>query len=154
MYAWFKPTQAKSAVDGQLRSRVDGQPIENATGNNGEFDPENPNIRYSVRPSKIFTDLSANQKSFLDKIGPEKLPQVLADRWRQLTDNLGLRIRQAGVDRYASLLRNDKALYGADTLEGSIADSSWVLARMSPAAGGAVHALLNNGRIYLTATRR
>lgn len=149
VYAWFKPTQAKSAVDGQLRSRVDGKPIKDATGNNGEFDPENPNIRYSVKPSKVFQDLTDKQKSFLDKIGPEKLPKVLADRWRQLTDNLGLRIRQAGVDRYAALLRNDQALYGADTLEGSIASSAWVLARMSPAAGGAVHALLNNGRIYL-----
>lgn len=104
---------------------------------------------FSVRPSKVFQDLTDKQKSFLDKIGPEKLPKVLADRWRQLTDNLGLRIRQAGVDRYAALLRNDQALYGADTLEGSIASSAWVLARMSPAAGGAVHALLNNGRIYL-----
>lgn len=104
---------------------------------------------FSVRPSKVFQDLTDKQKSFLDKIGPERLPKVLADRWRQLTDNLGLRIRQAGVDRYAALLRNDQALYGADTLEGSIASSAWVLARMSPAAGGAVHALLNNGRIYL-----
>ena len=104
---------------------------------------------FSVKPSKVFTDLTDKQKSFLDKIGPERLPKVLADRWRQLTDNLGLRIRQAGVDRYAALLRNDQALYGADTLEGSIASSAWVLARMSPAAGGAVHALLNNGRIYL-----
>lgn len=106
-------------------------------------------IRYSLKPSQHFKDLDADQKSFLDKIGPERLPQRLKDRWSQLTDNLGLRIRQAGVDRYAALLRNDKALLGEDTLEGSIASSAWVLARMSPSAGGAVSALLNNGRIYL-----
>lgn len=151
VYAWFKPTQAKSAVDGQLRSRVDGEPIKDATGNNGEFDPENPNIRYSVKLSDVFPDIKADADatSFSDKIGPEKLPQRMVDRWRQLTDNLALRFRQAAVDRYAPLMRNDQALYGADTLEGSIASSSWVLARMSQAAGGAVDAMLNHGRIYL-----
>lgn len=154
VYAWFEPTQAKSAVERQLISRVDRLPIEGATGNNGDFDPSNPDIRYSLKPSKVFKDLTAEQKTFLDKIGPERLPQRLKDRWSQLTDNLGLRIRQAGVDRYAALLRNDKALLGEDTLEGSIADSAWVLARMSPSAGGAVSALLNNGRIYLDAKEK
>lgn len=154
VYAWFEPTQAKSAVEGQLRSRVDRELIDGATGNNGEFDPANPDIRYSVKPSKFFDDLNDKQKEFLDKIGPERLPQRLSDRWKQLTDNLGLRIRQAGVDRYAALLRNDKALLGEETLEGSIASSAWVLARMAPAAGGAVSALLNNGRLYMDTTEK
>lgn len=123
--------------------------IKSATGNAGTFDPENADIRYSLKPSEHFKDLSDKQKGFLNKIGPERLPQRLSDRWRQLTDSLGLRIRQAGVDRYAALLRNDKALYGEDTLEGSIASSAWVLARMSHSAGGAMSAMLNNGRIYL-----
>lgn len=117
-------------------------------------EPSGAEIRYSLKPSKVFKDLTAEQKTFLDKIGPERLPQRLKDRWSQLTDNLGLRIRQAGVDRYAALLRNDKALLGEDTLEGSIASSAWVLARMSPSAGGAVSALLNNGRIYLDAKEK
>lgn len=116
-------------------------------------EPDGP-VRYSLKPSKVFKDLNAEQKSFLDKIGPERLPQRLKDRWNQLTDNLGLRIRQAGVDRYAALLRNDKALLGEDTLDGSIASSAWVLARMSPSAGGAVSALLDNGRIYLDAKEK
>lgn len=123
--------------------------IKSATDNVGTFDPANPDIRYSLKPSKHFKDLTDKQKDFLDKIGPERLPQRLSDRWRQLTDNLGLRIRQAGVDRYAALLRNDQALYGEDTLEGSIASSSWVLARMSHAAGGALSAMIDHGRIYL-----
>lgn len=130
----FRPEQVKSAI-----------------GNNGEFDPSSPDIRYSVRLADVFDDIKndADATSFSDKIGPEKLPQRMADRWRQLTDNLALRFRQAAVDRYAPLMRNDQALYGADTLEGSIASSSWVLARMSQAAGGAVDAMLNHGRIYL-----
>src|SRR5690606_30326208 len=40
-------------------------------------------------------------------------------------------------------------IYGEDTLEGSIASSSWVLARMSHSAGGALTAMLRYGRIYL-----
>jgi hypothetical protein len=145
--------QLGQVTPAQLRAMAKDALISMALAKRGElFGPAG--TMFSVRPSKVFKDLTDKQKSFLDKIGPEKLPQVLADRWRQLTDNLGLRIRQAGVDRYASLLRNDKALYGAETLEGSIADSSWVLARMSPAAGGAVHALLNNGRIYRDADQK
>lgn len=145
--------QVGQVTPAQLRAMAKDALVSMALAKRGElFGPAG--TMFSVKPSKVFTDLSANQKSFLDKIGPEKLPQVLADRLRQLTDNLGLRIRQAGVDRYASLLRNDKALYGAETLEGSIADSSWVLARMSPAAGGAVHALLNSGRIYRDADQK
>lgn len=128
--------------------------IKSTVGNRGTFDPSKADIRYSLKPSKVFKDLTAEQKTFLDKIGPERLPQRLKDRWSQLTDNLGLRIRQAGVDRYAALLRNDKALLGEGTLDGSIADSAWVLARMSPSAGGAVSALLNNGRIYLDAKEK
>src|SRR5690606_7721169 len=131
-YIVFQPEQIKSAI-----------------GNVGTFDPANPDIRYSIKPSEHFDDLTDEQKRFLDKIGPERLPRRLADRWRQLTDNLGLRIRQAGVDRYAALLRNDQAIYGEDTLEGSIASSSWVLARMSHSAGGALTAMLRYGRIYL-----
>lgn len=128
----FRPEQIKSAI-----------------GNDGSFDPANPDIRYSVKPSKHFKDLTDQQKEFLDKIGPTRLPQRLRDRMDQLTENLALRVRQAGVDRYAALLRNDQALLGEDTLEGSIASSAWVLARMSHSAGGAVSALMGNGRIYL-----
>lgn len=52
VYAWFNPTQAKSAVKEQLVSRVDRKPIPGATGNAGTFDPNNPDIRYSVAPDR------------------------------------------------------------------------------------------------------
>ena len=127
----------------------DSSQVKSATGNNGNFDPANPDIRYSLKPSEHFEDLTDKQKDFLNKIGREKLPVRLADQWKQWTERLGLRIRQAGVDRYAALLENDQALYGEDTLEGSIASSGWVLARMSHSAGGAMSAMLDAGRIYL-----
>lgn len=114
-------------------------------------DEEGRPVRYSKNLADQFDDLAgdAAARSMLEKIAPERLPQRLRDRWNQLTDNLALRIRTAGVDRYAPLLRNDQLLHGEDTLEGSIASSGWALARMSGAAGGALHAMLNNGRLYL-----
>src|SRR5690606_17958642 len=60
--------------------------IKSAVGNTGTFDPANPDIRYSIKPSEHFKDLTDEQKRFLDKIGPKRLPQRLSDRWRQLTD--------------------------------------------------------------------
>ncbi len=64
VYAWFTPTQAKSAVSEQLRSRVDGKPIEGATGNRGTFDPANPDIRMSVkRGDKPKPDAPVNIRS-------------------------------------------------------------------------------------------
>lgn len=97
---------------------------------------------------ELFDDLDEDQQAFMGKIGPRSLPRRARDRWRALKDNIGLRIRQAGIDRYAALLRNDKALLGEDTLEGSIASSSWVLARMSNSAGGALSAMMSTGRIF------
>lgn len=142
--------QVGQVTPAQLRAMAKDALVSMALDKRGELFGPAGNM-FSVKLSDVFPDIkaSADATSFSDKIGPEKLPQRMADRWRQLTDNLGLRIRQAAVDRYAPLMRNDQALYGADTLEGSIASSSWVLARMSQAAGGAVDALLNHGRIYL-----
>jgi hypothetical protein len=142
--------QLGQVTPAQLRAMAKDALVSMALAKRGElFGPAGTML--SVRLADVFDDIKndADATSFSDKIGPEKLPQRMADRWRQLTDNLALRFRQAAVDRYAPLMRNDQALYGADTLEGSIASSSWVLARMSQAAGGAVDAMLNHGRIYL-----
>lgn len=60
-----------------------------------------------------------------------------------------LKIRQGMVDRVAALKELDEQLYGESALGENITRSSWVLARMSNAANGALHALLHNGRIRL-----
>ena len=127
----------------------DSRNIKHAVGNRGTFDSSDPDIRYSVRPEDQFEDLDADQKSLMGKVGPQTFPQRMQDRMQELTENLGLRMRQAGVDRYAALMRNDYKLYGEDMLEGSIASSSWVLARMSESAGGALASMIKTGRIYL-----
>jgi ADP-Ribosyltransferase in polyvalent proteins len=59
VYAFFNSTQAKSAITDQLKSRVDGKLIDGATGNNGTFDPTNPDIRYSQ--GKAATGLPTSQ---------------------------------------------------------------------------------------------
>jgi hypothetical protein len=50
------------------------------------------------RPEDSFSDLNDKQKSFLKKIGFGK-KKSWAERKQELTENLGRRIRQAGVDR-------------------------------------------------------
>jgi hypothetical protein len=142
--------QLGQVTPAQLRAMAKDALVSMALDKRGELFGK-AGTMFSVRLADEFADIKADADatSFSDKIGPVTLPRRMADRWRQLTDNLGLRFRQAAIDRYAPLMRNDHALYGADTLEGSIASSSWVLARMSQAAGGAVDALLHHGRIYL-----
>jgi hypothetical protein len=44
VFAWFNPTQAKSAIEGKLNSRFDDAPIPNAVENQGTFDPSEPDI--------------------------------------------------------------------------------------------------------------
>lgn len=58
------------------------------------------------------------------------------------------------VDRYAALKEMDERLYGESALGENIQRSSWVLARMSNAANGALHAMLHNGRIKLNSQER
>jgi len=114
---------------------------------------------YSLRPNRshtsdAFTDLSDDQKSALNKIAPRSTPERAIDWFKRLSDRAMLKVRQGLVDRYAALRDLDEAARGEDILSSSITDSSWVLARMSSAAGGALHAMLNNGRIYLDAKEK
>lgn len=99
--------------------------------------------------SEAFTDLTAKQKEALNKIAPRTAKQQAIDWFRDHSDRALLKIRQGLVDRYAALRELDEAAHGKDVLSTDIASSAWVLARMSSAASGALHAMLNNGRIYL-----
>ncbi|MHB0763830.1 LPD38 domain-containing protein [Stutzerimonas sp. NM35] len=109
---------------------------------------------YSLRSSRqhtseAFSDLTAKQKEALSKIAPLTPQQRAIDWFRQHSDRALLKIRQGLVDRFAALRELDEAAHGKDILNTDITSSSWVLARMSSAASGALHAMLNNGRIYL-----
>src|SRR5690606_18644883 len=135
-YVAFEPTQIKSAI-----------------GNNGNFDGNNPNILFRLSDALANdTSLTDNQKAALSKIGPKSAAQTAMDRVRDTMTNWRLKVRQGLVDRYAGLLELDKQLLdGNVTSEENITRSAWVKARMSNAAGGAVSAMMNAGRIVLDA---
>lgn len=81
VYAFFNPTQAKSAITTQLRSRTDGLPIPGALPNVGTFDPNDPSIlrqgsgdvrgRIRFTASGVTIELlrSANLSTFLHETG-------------------------------------------------------------------------------------
>lgn len=110
---------------------------------------------YSLRPQRQEAvdqsdELSPEAEAFMAKFGPRTPPRRVMDWYRDLTNRAMLRIRQGLVDQYAALKELDEKRFGKDgALEESITSSSWVLARMSNAANGALHSMLHNGRIYL-----
>ncbi|MFA7670123.1 MAG: LPD38 domain-containing protein, partial [Burkholderiaceae bacterium] len=127
--------------------------IKSATGNRGTFDPGDSDIRYS-RTADAFTDLNETQSAFLNKIGrppaKSKAKEWLAER----LDRAGLKVRQGMVDRYAALKEMDEKLHGKDFIDTAIHDSSWVLAKMSSAASGALTAMMTAGRIRYNTKER
>ena len=96
------------------------------------------------------SNLTAEQKAFLDKIGPKSLTQTAVERLSEVMNRWRLKMRQGLVDRFAALLEMDKTILGGNvTSEDNITSSSWVRARMSNGASGAVSAMMSAGRIYL-----
>jgi hypothetical protein len=51
VYAFFDPTQAKSALNGPLRSETDFKPIPGTGPNDGSFNPDDPDLRKNRRRS-------------------------------------------------------------------------------------------------------
>ncbi|WP_052384078.1 LPD38 domain-containing protein [Litchfieldella xinjiangensis] len=101
-----------------------------------------------------FSDFTAADRAAASKIGARTPPQRAMAWFREHAERAGLKIRQGMVDRYAALKEMDEQLYGESALGENIQRSSWVLARMSNAANGALHAMLHNGRIRLDAKER
>lgn len=84
VYAWFAPTQAKSAVSEQLKSRVDGKQIDGATGNNGDFDPADARIQFSrgtqTEERNALEAISQNDELFaLPKSEASTVEEIAAD---------------------------------------------------------------------------
>lgn len=102
--------------------------------------------------AQTFNDLDAEQQQYLGKIGSRRAPA--ADAIRSALDRAALKIRQGMVDRYAALKELDEKLHGKDFINSSITDSSWVLAKMSSAASGALNAMMSTGRIVFDGAQR
>lgn len=101
-----------------------------------------------------FDDFTDADRAAAAKIGARTPPQRAMEWFKEKADRAGLKIRQGMVDRVAALKEMDEKLYGESALGENITRSSWVLARMSNAANGALHALLHNGRIKLDPKER
>ncbi|MEL7966400.1 LPD38 domain-containing protein [Vreelandella neptunia] len=96
-----------------------------------------------------FNDFTDVDRRAAGKVGSRTPPRRAVEWFKEHADRAGLKIRQGMVDQYAALKEMDEKLYGESALGENIQRSSWVLARMSNAASGALHAMLHNGRIRL-----
>ncbi len=100
--------------------------------------------------SERFDDLSDIQRAAMAKTERPTVRQGVAMKLREVMHRWRTKVRQGAIDRFASLLELDKQLLNGDpTSEENIAQSSWVRARMSNVASGAVSAMMNAGRIHL-----
>ncbi len=114
--------------------------LKSATGNNGNFDPENPDIRFSRSQSadairSSMGALTPDQEAAWKKVaGLEKVP-TLRERWESIKANLGTRMKQALVDQFAPIAELDQHAY--------------MLARMSKGSDGTLEAALLYGRPFL-----
>lgn len=99
--------------------------------------------------SEEFDDLSEAAQRGLDKTDVPPPEKKVAEYMHDLSHRAGRRFHQAVFDRYSSLKELDAKLYGQDFIESSITKSSWVMARMASAAGGAVSTMMDHGRIRL-----
>lgn len=147
--------------------------VKSATNNTGAFDQVDPDIRYrragqstvdlldtftdrfvTGKTADAFPELNQGARDFLNKIGsPPALTK--AKEWvRERTDRVATKIRQGVVDRYAALKELDEKLLGKDFIDNAIHSSSWVLARMSSSASGALNAMLSTGRLRFDGKER
>lgn len=101
------------------------------------------------RVSDEFRDLDTNQAEALDMIGPLGVTGSALVKVRDVMDRSAVKFRAGLFDKYAALKELDEKALGRDFIESSTASSSWILARMAPAAQGALHTLIHNGRIRL-----
>lgn len=132
---------------------VDGRAVGDRSGTEAPVDPSE-DTRYSLRSkrphvSEAFADLSQAERDALGKIAPPTARQRATLWFRERADRAMTKIRQGLVDRYAALKELDEKAHGLDFLDTSITSSAWVLARMAPAAAGALNAMMHNGRIVL-----
>ena len=139
------------ALGEQSREYLRKQQAENQSGDDQ---------RYALRSKQranfedAFSDFTNADRAAAAKIGSRTPPQRAVAWFKEKADRAGLKIRQGMVDRYAALKEMDERLYGETALGENIQRSSWVLARMSNAANGALHAMLHNGRIKLNRQER
>ena len=119
--AVYNPTQIKSAI-----------------GNNGQFDPTNPDIRYSRETMAGRTDrqYTPDQIDAFRNTGRLVKEVPLRDRLRAVMKDAGRKMAQGIFDQFAPMAEIDKEAYA--------------LMRLSKGSSGAFEALLHGGKLKLT----
>lgn len=116
-----------------------GTSVKSATGNNGEFDATNPDIRESEK--RIFAasdrDYTPEQRRFFANVGREVETPTIKERLASLKKDFFKRAAQGIADQFRPLRELSKEAYA--------------LARLSKGSAGAVEALLKHGKLKLTA---
>lgn len=116
--------------------------IKSATGNNGQFDPNNPDIRYSRRD-----DLNDRQKDALAKAGLpvdertsiEKLKGLVREQWAKITEPFRENVKQRIFDKFhrMSAIEADLGIRAED--------SAYISARLSTGLPSIMEAILQHG---------
>ncbi|GEK46566.1 hypothetical protein HPA02_08490 [Bisbaumannia pacifica] len=123
-----------------------------AEADDGQADDMTFALRRRMDTSRVsdeFSDLDADQAEALDMIGPLGVTGSAMAKVRETWGRAAVKVRAGIVDKFAALKELDEKALGRDFIENSTASSSWILARMAPAAQGALHTLIHNGRIRL-----
>ncbi len=117
--------------------REPGQ-IKSATGNRGTFDPANPDIRYRAANAPVESSMgemtAAQERAWKKVAGVARVP-TLQERAKALTQNFGVRAKQAMVDQFAPIQ--------------DVSQQAYMLARMSKGADGTMEAAMLYGRPFL-----
>ena len=111
--------------------------IKSATGNQGTFDPANPDITMSRQ--RIFGDndrqRTPEQLAMFQRIGRAVEEPTITERIAELRKDLGKKLVQGIVDQFAPLKE--------------ISTKAYQLARLSKGASGAMEAMLHHGKLSL-----
>ena len=117
--------------------RESGQ-AKSATGNRGTFDAVNPDIRYRTGRAAVESSmgpLTTVQERVWKKVAGVARVPTLRERAEALTQNIGVRAKQALVDQFAPIQ--------------DVSQEAYMLARLSKGADGTMEAAMLYGRPYL-----
>jgi hypothetical protein len=133
-------------VEGGVRNLAVYSPnqVKSATGNTGEYNPENPDIRYSIKkPLNIDPAITAR----INATTPKRVEKGFVERLMDaISPDSMAKIRQALVNKYEGIERLSKAVaekYGNDQL---LAETSAIASALqSDRAAGVASASFTNG---------
>lgn len=119
VFAWFSPTQAKSALASSMASRVDGKPISGADPNSGAWSPDNPGISFAPAPADALERIMAivekrfardpEARHLVARTANQRL-QALAYDWSSQRQYYGAKGKQSGTAEPVTERRTIKSL--------------------------------------------